>query len=155
MTDRASTTGPIVRDATDDDIDGLLAIEQAFREEGAPDWSIMPSDVFAFKVKAGSLLVATRDGRLLGYLMWTLLWGFPFIEYARVLPGHRNHGVGTRMLERLASNSAARGHLRIASSTTDPAALRWHQRNGFHRIGEIAWVWGRAHEVMLIKELDG
>jgi GNAT superfamily N-acetyltransferase len=144
-----------VRDATDGDIDGLLAIEQAFREEGAPDWSIQRPDTFEFKLQAGSLLVATRDDRLVGYLMWTLLWGFPFVEYARVLPAHRNQGIGTRLVERLARDAAKRGHPRLWSSTTDPRALRWHERNGFHQIGEIEWAWGRAREVMLIKELDG
>jgi len=149
----ADMTGLLIRDATGDDIDGLLAIERAFREEGAPDWSIQVPDTFEFKVRAGSLLVAERDGRLVGYLMWTLLWGFPFIEYARVLPELRNQRIGTRMLDRLARDAAAGGHPRLWSSTTDARALRWHTRNGFHPIGEIEWAWGRAHEAMLIKDL--
>ena len=149
-----AVTNLVVRGATDDDINGLLAIEHAFREEGAPEWSIMDTDTFEFKFRARSLLVATLEERLVGYLMWTLLWGFPFVEYARVLPEHRNQGIGSRMLDTLARDAASRGHLGLWSSTTDARALRWHERNGFRRIGEIEWVWGRAHEVMLIKELD-
>ena len=154
MAEPAPPTGVDVREATDADVNGLLAIEESFREEGAPDWSIMRPDTFEFKVRARSLLVAAGDDGLVGYLMWTLLWGFPFVEYARVLPEHRNQGIGTRMLERLAGEVAARGHPRLWSSTTDARALRWHERNGFHRIGEIEWAWGRAHELMLIKNLD-
>lgn len=144
-----------IRDAVAEDIDDLLRVEEAFRKEGAPDWSIMRREIFEFKVRAGSLLVARRDERLVGYIMWTLFWGFPFIEYARVLPADRNKGIGTQMLGSLARSAASGGHERLWSSTSDPNALRWHERNGFERIGEIAWIWGRTHEVVLIKPLAG
>ena len=147
-------TDIVVRDATADDLEHLLGIEQAFRNEGAPEWSIMRREIFEFKVRAGSLIVAQLDGRLVGYIMWTLFWGFPFVEYARVLPDHRNRGIGTQMLQSLARDTAARGHERLWSSTSDADALRWHERNGFERVGEIEWIWGRAHETVLIKPLD-
>jgi ribosomal protein S18 acetylase RimI-like enzyme len=143
----------VVRDATSDDTAALLAVEEAFRQEGAPEWSIQRRETFEFKVRAGSLIVAVLDERLVGYLMWTLLWGFPFVEYARVVPEHRNRGIGTRLLDRLVHDAAEGGHPRLWSSTSDADALRWHERNGFHRVGEIEWIWGRAHELMLIKEL--
>ena len=147
-------TGLVVRDATSQDLEGLLAIEEAFREEGSPWWSIMSRDVFEFKVRAGSLIVAMLGERVVGYIMWTLFWGWPFVEYARVLRDDRNQGIGTRMLDSLARDAAARGHQRLWSSTSDPDALRWHERNGFTRIGEIQWVWGRTRETILNKDLD-
>jgi ribosomal protein S18 acetylase RimI-like enzyme len=144
----------VIRDATAGDVDDLLGVEEAFRREGTPEWSIMRREVFEFKVRAGSLVVAHRDRQLVGYIMWTLFWGFPFIEYARVVPEHRNQGIGTQMVQSLAGDSAARGHERLWSSTSDADALRWHERNGFERVGEIEWIWGRAHETVLIKPLN-
>ena len=143
-----------VREATDADVGGLLAVEQSFRDEGTPDWSIMEADTFEFKLRARSLFVATLDDRCVGYLMWTLLWSFPFMEYVRVLSELRNNGIGTRMLDALVREARARGSWGVWSSTTDARALRWHERNGFRRIGEIEWVWGRTRESMLIKELE-
>ncbi|GAC1408921.1 MAG: hypothetical protein NVSMB57_00960 [Actinomycetota bacterium] len=142
-----------IRTATHQDLTGLRAVDETFANAASPAWSLMSDTTFRFKIDSKTLLVAVKDGQLVGYLMWTLFWGFPFIEYIRVVQAHRNAMVGTKMLEALVAEVAERGYSVMWSSTQDADALRWHERNGFSKVGETTWVWGSSNEIVLMKEL--
>jgi len=135
------------------DVEGILTIDEAFRAEGAPAWSLMSRSVFETLTSAGMVHVSVLDDQIIGYLAWSILWGFAFIDYIRMRAEHRNRGLGTELLHATESEIRARGFPMVWSSTQDGRALRWHERNGFQRVGTTQWVWGNLPETWLMKQL--
>ena len=143
----------IARAATVDDLAGIGAVDEAFRADGTPEWSLMSPSVFETLIAAGMVQVSVLDGEIIGYLAWSILWGFAFIDYIRIRADHRNRGLGTELLSATESDIRTRGYPMLWSSTQDARALRWHERNGFQRVGTTQWIWGNLPETWLMKPL--
>ncbi|MHB8513148.1 MAG: GNAT family N-acetyltransferase [Actinomycetota bacterium] len=144
----------IIRNATEDDFELLKVLDEEFAGTGVPLWSLVNEDAMRTKISSKMLLLAEDDHKLIGYLMWTLFWGRPFIEFIRLLPEHRNKRIGTEMLEVLVKDVSERGYTMLWSSTENPNALRWHERNGFKPVGETEWTWNYPNEIWLTRELQ-
>lgn len=142
------------RPAGPEDLDAIAAIDDAFRAAGAPAWSLMSRTTFETLVGDGMVQVSVLDGEVVGYLAWSLLWGFPFIDFARMRGEYRDRGLGTELLHAAEDDIRARGYRMLWSSTQEPRALRWHERNGFRRVGATQWIFGNMPETWLMKELD-
>lgn len=147
-------TGPIARAARLEDLGGIVAVDERFRAEGAPAWSLMSRATFETLIGAGMVQLSMLGDEVIGYIAWSLLWGFPFIDFIRMLGEHRNRGIGTELLHAAENDIRGRGYLMLWSSTQDERALRWHERNGFQRVGATQWIWGNLPETWLMKELE-
>ncbi len=135
------------------DLPGIARVDDAFRRDGAAEWSLMSAATFETLIASRMVLVASVGDEIVGYLAWSLLWGFPFISYVRIVAEHRSRGIGSEMLRAMVEDVRARGYAMIWSSTQDARALRWHERNGFSRVGTTEWIWGNMPETFLMKEL--
>jgi len=143
----------IARVARLQDLDGILAVDEAFRADGTPEWSLMSRTVFETLISAEMVQVSVVDDEVIGYLAWSILWGFAFIDYIRMRADHRNRGFGSELLRATESFVGERGYPMLWSSTQDARALRWHERNGFQRVGTTQWIWGNLPETWLMKGL--
>jgi len=113
----------------------------------------MSRATFQTLIAEGMVQVSVLDGEVIGYLAWSLLWGFPFIDFIRMREDHRERGLGTELLHAAEADIRSRGYHMLWSSTQDQRALRWHERNGFQRVGATQWIFGNMPETWLMKEL--
>lgn len=141
----------IARAARPEDLDGILAVDESFRADGTPEWSLMGRHVFETLIAAGMVHVSVLEDAVIGYLAWSILWGFAFIDYIRMRAEHRSCGLGSDLLHAMEVDVRGRGFPMVWSSTQDARALRWHERNGFQRVGTTQWIWGNLPETWLMK----
>jgi GNAT superfamily N-acetyltransferase len=81
------------------------------------------------------LLLAYRDGELAGSGSASKSDIGGGAVTPRVLPEHRRRGVGTALLQRLASHAESCGYDEVGSMVDDPGSLAFAQRFGFSEIG--------------------
>lgn len=145
-----------IRPAAPADINGLLAIEETFRAEGTSPWQVLDRYTFERKTAHGEVLVAAIDDAVIGYLTWTYLWSYPWIEYVRVLQAHRRRGVGRALEETLEQRLRADGFSHLYSSRTgdEEGSVAFHRALGFRQCGRIRWIWPTPDEIVMIKGLE-
>ena len=145
-----------VRPVVAADMNGLLAIEDEFREAGTPDYFLFQNDWFERKMQRDEILVA-EDDEIVGYMTWSSLWRIPWIEFVRVRSARRREGVGRSLVGALEDRLRAAGGwwLVSSSSSTDKDAIAWHRAIGFKDGGRIEWKMfrGAPPEVLHYKEL--
>jgi ribosomal protein S18 acetylase RimI-like enzyme len=142
-----------IRTATTDDADeitsqwlDLAAGQRSFGSHILPEENRSTAhDAVLRHVVADELTVATEDGSLLGFVMYTVETGEYEQDTTRglvrniyVVPEHRNRGVGTALLEAAESTLSDRGVDRVgleAMAENEPAR-RFYRRHGYtpHRI---------------------
>jgi len=142
-----------IRTATTDDADEItsqwLDLAGGQRSYGS---HILPEenrstarDAVLRHIVADELTVATEDGSLLGFVMYTVETGEYEQDTTRglvrniyVVPEHRDRGVGTALLEAAESTLNDRGADRIALEVMaeNEPARRFYRRHGYtpHRI---------------------
>ncbi len=142
-----SESEPVFRLAQRADLDEivqLLVDDPRGRERENAGPPLPEAYVRAFETIAADpnneLLVATRDGQVIGTLQWTLLpcishQGSPraLIESVRVLASERGRGIGQRFMRWTLERARERG-CRLAQLTTNRSreeALRFYLRLGF------------------------
>ena len=150
-----------VRLATPADVDLLAPIEVAagarFREVGMADVADddpPPRAQYEEAVRRGHLWVAELDGAVVGYAWGVLLDGQHHLEQVSVLPGASGAGVGTALVEQVASWARTDGGSSLTLSTFSDVPWNgpWYARRGFAPVpdDEVAtsprWQALRRHE---------
>ncbi|MBY3038016.1 GNAT family N-acetyltransferase [Rhizobium laguerreae] len=108
-------------------------------------------------VALGEYLVAREADEIVGFLRFSRFWGrVPYMEMIRVLPGHRQSGVGTALFlawEKAMRDDGAR-MLMTSSECDESRPQHWHRRNGFSETGAIELPGLQAvPEVFFIKQI--
>jgi GNAT superfamily N-acetyltransferase len=145
MTAAAALTGLVIREAEVADLQSLVAMladdPLGAQREGAPDDPAYAAALAAIVANpADTLLVAVRDGTVIGCLQLTLLRGLSHrgmtraqIEGVRVATAARNQGVGAALvaaaLDRARAAGAGMAQLTTHASRAD--AHRFYARLGF------------------------
>lgn len=145
MNDRDSVTDLTIRRATRADIPGIVALYAddmlgAAREDPA-DLSVYEAAFARLEANPNEqVLVAERDGRLLGTMHLTITGGLSHrgmtraqIEAVRVAAAERGGGIGTAMI-RWAIDEARRqgcGLVQLTSNRQRTDAARFYERLGF------------------------
>jgi N-acetylglutamate synthase-like GNAT family acetyltransferase len=117
----------------------------------------VPSEVVRRKIEWQEVLVAERNGKLIGYVRIEYLWSdVPYIALIRVLPECRRQGAGKALLHYLEMFLRGNGHEALYSSSqvdeAEPQA--WHRHVGFEECGIIAGLNGNGvGEVFFRKRL--
>ena len=97
--------------------------------------------VLRAKLELNDLVVAERDGRLVGYLRLDPLWScLPFIGLIWVIEDERRNGVGKALLA-FVERAALEQDWHVVYSSTDanePEPQAWHRHVGFEECGFIA-----------------
>jgi L-amino acid N-acyltransferase YncA len=137
----------VTRPARPDDAEAIAAIYNQGIEERQATFQTRPHDPGELELKTeqrgGQLLVAERDGAVVGWASWT---GYddPADYYAGVAEcavyverGERRHGVGAALLDGLADEVPKFGiHKLIAKIfTTNEASIALFRRCGFRDVG--------------------
>jgi GNAT superfamily N-acetyltransferase len=140
-----------IRNATESDIDGLVASHAGLSAEDArtrdhlrnPDW---PRQHGAEHTKADLVnpdrlvLVAVADGVVVGHLLGGYfppsdMWIGPraYLISMFVQPDRRDDGVGSRLVDAFKAWAKERGaaQLRVTAYTANDGAVRFYQRHGF------------------------
>ena len=137
-------------------MNGLLSIEDEFRQAGTPEYFLFQNEWFTRKMQRDEILIA-EDDEIVGYMTWSSLWRIPWIEFARVRSARRREGVGRSLVTALEDRLRAVGGwwLVSSSSSTDKDAIAWHRAIGFKDGGRIEWKMfrGAPPEVLHYKEL--
>jgi mycothiol synthase len=93
------------------------------------------SSIAELRAGGSFLLLAYRGGELAGSGSASRSDTGGGSVFPRVLPGHRRHGIGTALLERLAQHAQDSGHADIGSLVEDGGSLAFAQRFGFAETG--------------------
>jgi len=117
----------------------------------------IPADVVKRKIERQEVIVAQRDGEMVGYAWFEYLWSLvPYIALIHVLPEHRRRGAGKAMLRFIEEYVRERGSATLYSSSqvNEPEPQAWHRHVGFEECGIIAGINpGGAGEVFFRKRL--
>lgn len=100
----------------------------------------IPAEVVKRKIEWQEVIVAERDGSLVGYARFEYLWSLvPYLALIHVLPEHRHQGVGKEILRFLEESLRDRGHdaLYSSSQVNEPEPQEWHRHMGFEECGII------------------
>ena len=131
---------------------GTPSISVRFAEEADVEWCVLTatfaSPEFA-RQQPGvrELIVAERDGTLVGLLIVDYLWAglphpIPSMSFVNVLREHQRLGAGREMLGFTEKHLRRRGHRLLMSSCTvdEPEPQAWHRHVGFQDCGYWAGV---------------
>jgi GNAT superfamily N-acetyltransferase len=141
----------MIREATEADVDGLVASNSAlFAADAAardplrnPRWPDAHAAGHVTETLANPdmlVLVAEHDGAVVGHLTGAFLpasamWTAPRAELfsMQVLAAWRDQGIGSQLVDRFKAWAHARGvaQLRVSAYTANEAALRFYRRHGF------------------------
>ncbi len=82
---------------------------------------------------AGDVLVAVRDGRIVGHVQILVVEGAWQINSVAVIDAERCVGLGRRLVEAAIEHACSRGAraIEVATATADVGLLRFYQRLGF------------------------
>ena len=93
----------------------------------------------------GEFLIISLAGRPAGRLVLHRPAGEIRVVDLALLPGDRNRGIGTRLMQRVCAEAAAAGKPVRLSVLKHNRAGRWYARLGFTRVGEQGiydeWEW--------------
>ena len=138
-----------LRDATDDDLAGIVAIYNEVIATSTAVYSSTPVTLEdqrqwrRARVEAGfPVLIAADESGVLGFSTFGEFRSWPGYRYTvehtvHVRADRRGGGVGTRLLEALFPRAAALGkHMMIAGvDAANMASIRFHERLGFQQAG--------------------
>jgi mycothiol synthase len=93
------------------------------------------SSVAELRAGGNFLLLAYRGGNLAGSGSASRGDTGGGAVFPRVLPGHRRHGIGTALLERLALHAEEAGHADVGSLVEDEGSLAFARRFSFAETG--------------------
>ncbi|GAA1734084.1 ribosomal protein S18-alanine N-acetyltransferase [Microcella frigidaquae] len=128
-------TTPVLRDATLDDLDAIMALEER----------LFPGDAWSAPMMAAELaaphtryLVAEAEGAIVGYAGLSALPGSPQadIQTIGVAPACRRLGLGTALLTALLEEAERRGATEVLLEVRadNPGAQALYERHGFAAI---------------------
>jgi L-amino acid N-acyltransferase YncA len=141
---------PLVRVATESDIDAIAAIYAAevrdfvnTYEYDAPDAVEMLRRMRAIVEGGYPYLVAEIDGAVVGYAYASSFrsrigYRFTVENSVYVAAGSQGRGIGSALLERLVADCEARGFrqmVAVIGEASNAASIRLHERHGFRHIG--------------------
>ena len=119
--------------------------------------SHVPAKIVRRKVEWREIVVAEREGNLIGSLHLEYLWSsVPYIALINVLPEHRRRGVGKALLRFVETFLGGQGHgaLYSSSQADEPEPQAWHRRVGFEECGIVAGINKGVGEVFFRKRLS-
>jgi L-amino acid N-acyltransferase YncA len=141
---------PVVRAATDADIDAITAIYAAevrdfvnTYEYDAPDAEEMLRRMHAIFAGGYPFLVAEVKGQVAGYAYASSFrsrigYRYTVENSVYVAAGWQGRGIGSALLERLVVECEARGFrqmVAVIGEAANSASIRLHERHGFRHIG--------------------
>jgi GNAT superfamily N-acetyltransferase len=165
-----------VRPATEEDHPALQAIEMAagelFRPLGMDDIADSEPPTLDELAEAVAVWVAIDDqDRPVGYAWVELVDGHAHLEQLSVRPEHGGRGIGTQLLDAVATWAWAQGHREVTLTTYRDVAFNapLYARRGFEVVSEAEWTdeirqvveEGAAHgldpalRVVMRRRLDG
>jgi ribosomal protein S18 acetylase RimI-like enzyme len=100
-----------------------------------------PREYFAESIRTGRTLVARREGSIIGYLVYEVLWGnTPFLSLLKVHSQSQRIGVGTRLVGLLENRLRDAGFRSCitSSESTNPNTKEFFPKLGFNHIGELS-----------------
>ena len=138
-----------IRDATPDDLPGILAIYNDAVAHTTAIWNDAPVDLpnraawLADRRRAGHpVLVVSRDGEVLGYASfgdWRAFDGYRHtVEHSvYIRTDQRGAGLGRALMEALIARARSLGkHVMVAGiEAGNSGSIRLHERLGFIRVG--------------------
>ena len=147
----SAPTLPIIRPMSEEDLDAVLAIEQA--SFPAP-WK---RDHFLHEIAAPHSypLVALLDGRLAGYVCLMSLFEEAQILNIAVAADHRGRGVALALMEVATALALEKGAetLALEVRSTNRAAIALYERLGFRRCGIRASYYEGTDDAVLMKKV--
>jgi N-acetylglutamate synthase-like GNAT family acetyltransferase len=120
-----------IRFATSADLDFV-------RQDG-----FIPIKIVERKIEQEEVIVAERNGKLIGYMRLEYLWSLiPYIALISITPEYRRRGVGKAILRFTEAFLRDRGHNALYSSSqaNEPEPQTWHRHVGFEECGVIAGI---------------
>lgn len=128
----AKTAAPArIRRLSYADLPSVLAIER--RIFPAP-WSLAMF-VLELSKPSGICLAATREGRLVGYLVCSRYADVWHLMNVAVVPERRREGIATRLIEAMLDEAGRDARYTLEVRTSNSAAIAMYERFGFRPAG--------------------
>lgn len=119
--------------------------------------SRVPAEIVRRKVEWREIVVAERDGKLVGSLHLEYLWSsVPYVALIHVPPEYQRRGVGRALLHFVETFLRRQGHEALYSSSQadEPGPQAWHRHAGFEECGIINGINKGVGEVFFRKRLS-
>lgn len=113
-------------------------------------------EVLRRKIEWQEFIVAEKGGESVGFIELEYLWSLvPYMALIKVLPEHREKGIGKRLLEFTEEFLVSKGHKELYSSSqeNEAAPQKWHKHVGFSECGKIEGINEGVGEVFFCKSL--
>lgn len=102
-----------------------------YRPEELARWTNQGPELYMALVRSATVMVAERDGTVVGFAAASLAAGFVRAVY--VAPGHAGGGVGRRLLARIERSARVYGVRRLVLDAT-LNATDFYMRAGYHAV---------------------
>ena len=106
-------------------------------------------------VQRQRILIAEKDGEIIGWLRWNLFWdNTPFMNMLYLVESHRGRGCGKAMVLHWEEEMKQLGYRTVMTSTaSDEHAQHFYQKLGYDAIGGFLLP-GDPYEIIFSKTLN-
>ncbi len=128
-------------------------------EESWPEWWSknlkLGAEHIRLRIREKTVLVATANGRIVGYLICGTLWSILHIDDVFVEGGYRKNGLGSALLTRAVQDATKSGFRKIMSDSDydNEIARRFHLKNRFRESGYMKNLWGKKDSIVFSRDL--
>lgn len=135
---------PVIRLATLEDAGEIAQMSRSFIEQGL-DWSWQPPRVRdAIRDAATNVAVLAEGASLLGFGIMQYRDETAHLSLFAIRPGHRNRGLGGRLLAWLEQPARIAGiaQLRVEARADNAGAIAFYRRHGFAPVRTVTGYYG-------------
>ena len=134
----------MIRFASIEDLDALSEL----------DGHISKTELFD-SIERRRVIVATKDGRLLGWLRYGLFWdNLPFMNMLYVIDGERGNGLGTALCDFWEKEIKQLGYSLVLTSTqADERGQFFYRKRGYRDCGSLILP-NEVTEIIMYKRLE-
>jgi ribosomal protein S18 acetylase RimI-like enzyme len=135
----------LIRPAHPADLPGVLAADQAAFD---PTWRYGPRTLARLHLKMKPMIVAERDGQVIGYACGDVNGFSGHIVRLAVHPAHQRRNAGALLLDAMIQSFFASGAQAVTLNTQidNHPSQRLYRRFAFRPIGDVVDVWQRPLE---------
>ncbi len=141
-----------IRKATEEDVEKISEIEAA----GAAIWS-REQIAAELKLNFANVLVVEQDEKIIGFAASWYVADEIQLNSIGILPAYRKQGLGTKLLDRVVSDSHERihrpGRIVLEVNIENVAALQFYKKYGFVETGRRKNYYRGSDALLMIKEL--
>ena len=138
----------MIRKAQQTDIKALISIESAtFTEDDYP----LSRGSFYYHIKNNPLYIFTKNGKVVGYILWFKRKSYYRLYSLSVLEEYRKIGVAQALFEHSLEKLKAQSYT-LEVKTTNNSAIKFYEKNGFKKVKILKGFYPKGQDGLFMKK---